>query len=251
MGRFAGKAIFITGAASGIGLATVQVVREGGGKVIAADLRLAAEIAAAAGEGADLLALTLDVSDEGAVQQAASRALAFAPVFGLVNCAGIEGRGVAHTLDTAGWRRTLDVHVTGTLLTSKYLLPHMMAAKRGSIVNVGSIYGMVGGPGNLSYNTAKGAILQLTRCMAADYGTAGIRVNSVSPGYIVTPMSRLLDHVPAVRDRFVKMHALGRAGRPEEVAQAIAFLLSDEASFITATNLPVDGGFTGAQSIVP
>lgn len=250
MGRFDGKAIFITGAASGIGLATLRVVREGGGRVIAADLRPAAEIADAAGEGSDLLALTLDVSDEAAVHQAVNQALAWSPVFGLVNCAGIGGRGVVHTVDTAAWRRTLEVHVSGAMLTAKYLLPQMIEKKRGVIVNVASIYGMIGGAGNTPYNTAKGAILQLTRCMAADYGAAGIRVNSVSPGYIATPMSSLLDHVPEVRDRFIKMHALGRPGRPEEVANAIAFLLSDEASFITAANLPVDGGFSGAQSIV-
>ena len=249
MARLEGKAIFITGAASGIGLETTKAVRAAGGKVIAADLKAPEEIAAAAGAGADLLALKLDVSDEAQVKEAVARAIEWSPVFGLVNSAGINGMGVAHTVDMAAWRRVLDVHVTGALLTSKYLLPQMLNAKRGAIVNVASVYGMVGGSGNTPYNTAKGAILQLTRCMAADYGASGIRVNSVSPGYIETPMSSLLKQAPAMRDQFIKMHALGRAGQPEEVANAIVFLLSDEASFITAANLPVDGGFSGTQLI--
>lgn len=250
MARLSGKTIFITGAASGIGLATVHAVRAAGGKVIATDLKPSAEITAAAGEGGDLLALTLDVSDEAAVEAAVKRATAWNRVTGLVNCAGINGTGVVHSLDTAAWRRVLDVHVSGTAFTAKYLLPHFIESKSGAIVNVASVYGMIGGGGNTPYNTAKGAILQLTRCMAADYGNKGVRVNSVSPGYIETPMSSLLQHAPALRERFIKMHALGRPGQPEEVAQAILFLLSDDASFITATNLPVDGGFSGAQAIV-
>lgn len=250
MARLDGKTIFITGAASGIGLETAKAARAAGAKVIAADLKAPEEIAAAAGAGPDLLALKLDVSDEASVKEAVSQAIAWNAVSGLVNCAGINGMGVAHTLDMAAWHRVLNVHVTGTLLTSRSLLPHMLEAKRGAIVNVASVYSMIGGPGNTPYNTAKGAILQLTRCMAADYGAAGIRVNSVSPGYIETPMSSMLKHAPAMRDRFIKMHALGRAGQPEEVANAIVFLLCDEASFITAANLPVDGGFSGAQSIV-
>lgn len=251
MARLDGKAIFITGAASGIGLATARAVRAAGGKVIATDLKAPEQIAYATGAGPDLLALKLDVCDEAAVQDAVARALAWHPVFGLVNSAGINGTGVAHMVDMAAWRRTLDVHVTGSMLTAKYLLPHMLEAKRGSIVNVASVYGMVGGPGNTPYNTAKGAVLQLTRCMAADYGSAGIRVNSVSPGYIATPMSSMLDNAPAVRDRFINMHALRRPGQPAEVASAIVFLLSDDAAFITAANLPVDGGFVGTQSILP
>lgn len=250
MARLDGKTIFITGAASGIGLATVQAVRAAGGKAIAADLKPAGDIVAAAGEGDDLLALTLDVSDEAAVEAAAKQATTWNRVTGLVNCAGINGRGVVHSLDTAAWRKVLDVHVSGTAFTAKHLLPNLMAAQSGSIVNVASVYGMIGGGGNAPYNTAKGAILQLTRCMAADYGGMGIRVNSVSPGYIETPMSSLLSHAPAMRERFIKMHALGRPGQPEEVAKAIVFLLSDDASFITAANLPVDGGFSGTQSIV-
>jgi NAD(P)-dependent dehydrogenase (short-subunit alcohol dehydrogenase family) len=122
-----------------------------------------------------------------------------------------------------------------------------------AIVNLCSIYGMTGGSGNLSYNTAKGALLNFTRCMAADLGAEGIRVNAVSPGYIETPMTHMLQHAAAarMRERFVQMHLLRRSGQPEEVARAIRFLLSSDASFITGANLPVDGGFSSAQLILP
>jgi len=125
----------------------------------------------------------------------------------------------------------------------------MLAAGGGSIVTVASIYGMTGGPGNTPYNVTKGGVLQLTRSLAADYGASGIRVNAVSPGYIETPMTNMLAHAGPVRDAFVGMHLLQRAGQPEEVGKVIRFLLSDEASFVTGANIPVDGGFSAAQVI--
>lgn len=245
------KTIFITGAASGIGRATARACLDAGARVAAADLRPAAEIEAALGAGTDALALTLDVSDEPAVCAAVAAAIArFGPIQGLVNCAGINAQGAAHTLDLALWQRALAVHLTGSFLLAKHVLPSMLAAKSGAIVNVASVYGMTGGQGTTAYNSAKGGVLQLTRSLAADYGAAGIRVNAVSPGYIDTPMTDVLDKLP-IKERFIAMHPLGRPGRPEEVASAIVFLLSDAASFITAANLPVDGGFSGTQLIVP
>ncbi|MBS0366515.1 MAG: SDR family oxidoreductase [Proteobacteria bacterium] len=250
MGSFDGRAVLVTGGASGIGLATVRELLARGARVIAADLREAADITAVAGGGERLLALKLDVAQEAAVKAAIERAVGWAGgLYGVVNCAGINGQGQLHQVELDFWKRVFDVHVNGTFLVTRHALPHLLAAKRGAIVNVASVYGMTGGGGNISYNTAKGAILQFTRCAAADYSAAGIRVNSVSPGYIETPLTHMLDERPAAREAFIRMHPIGRAGRPEEVARAIVFLLSDDASYITAANLPVDGGFVNTANL--
>ena len=252
MSEFGNRAVFVTGGASGIGLATARELLARGARVIAADLRDEAAIAAAAGGGERLLAVKLDVSSQDAVKAGIERAVACAGgLYGVVNCAGINGQGPVLMVEFEKWQRVFDVHVNGTFLVTKYALPHLLAAKGGAIVNVASVYGMTGGGGNVSYNTAKGAILQFTRCTAADYSGAGVRVNSVSPGYIETPLSSLLDAVPAMRDAFIKMHPIGRPGRPEEVAKAIVFLLSDDASYVTATNIPVDGGFANVRNLRP
>lgn len=168
---------------------------------------------------------------------------------GLVNSAGIAGFGAIGEVSLETWQRVIAVNLTSAMLVSQAVLPHLPRAGGGAIVNVASIYGMTGGTNNIPYNVAKGGLLQLTRSMAADLGGDGIRVNSVSPGYIETPMSAVLAQDQRMRDAFVVMHLLGRGGRPEEVAAAICFLLSEDASFITDANLPVDGGFTAAKVI--
>ena len=117
----------------------------------------------------------------------------------------------------------------------------------GSVANISSIYGLTGGPGNVGYNVSKSSVWQLTRCMAADLGSKGIRVNSVCPGYIETPMTDMLKDASVFRDQFVAMHLLQRTDKPEEVAPVICFLLSDGAFYITGAALPVDDGFTAAH----
>lgn len=244
------KIILVTGAASGIGAATCRAAKAAGARLVATDLAEHDRIVEAAGADQEDLCIRLDVSSEAAVDACVSEAIGrFGRIDGLVNCAGIQGAGAAHATDLETWNRVLGVQLTGTFIVSRRVVQEMLAAGRGAIVNIASIYGMTGGPGNVSYNTAKGGVLQLTRSMAADYGKAGIRVNAVSPGYIETPMSAMLKHAGPFRDKFVGMHALGRPGQPEEVAAANIFLLSDAASFITAANLPVDGGFASTHII--
>jgi NAD(P)-dependent dehydrogenase (short-subunit alcohol dehydrogenase family) len=239
------RRILITGGGSGIGLATAFLCCEEGARVTAADRAFRPESRAAL-EQAGATAVELDVTDEAAVQQAVA---AHGPFDGLVNGAGIVGTGAVDQASLEAWRKTLEVHLTGAFLVSKSVLPAMREAGRGAVVNIASIYGKTGGTGNTPYNVAKGGVLQLTRSMAADYGRAGVRVNAVSPGYIQTPMTHMLDQAPEMRGTFIAMHALNRPGEPEEVAQAIVFLLSDEASFITGADLPVDGGFSAVHLI--
>jgi len=249
-----GRIILVTGAASGIGKCTVAACRAAGARIVAADLQPAAAIATAADLGSEDLALSLDVADSAAVQTGLAAVQArYGHLDGLVNCAGINGQGSIDHIRLEQFRKVLAVHVEGTFNLTQAALPLLRAGHRSAIVNLCSIYGMTGGPANLAYNTAKGAILQFTRCMAADLGPEGIRVNAVSPGYIDTPMTFMLQHEAAarMRDKFVQMHLLKRPGQPEEVAKAIRFLLSEEASFITGANLPVDGGFSAAALILP
>ncbi len=248
MTDLAGKTIFVTGAASGIGLATARGVRAAGGRVIAADLGDPGATAAAAGLGSDDRAISLDVRDAAAVAAAvAEAAAAFGRIDGLVASAGISVPGAVTEMALGDWDEALAVNLTGTMLCARAVLPFMVAAGGGAIVTVASIFGMTGGQGNTPYNVSKGGVLQLTRSLAADYGAAGVRVNAVSPGYIATPMTAMIPE--PVHSAFANMHLLRRPGQPGEVAAVILFLLSDAASFVTGANIAVDGGFSAAQLI--
>jgi NAD(P)-dependent dehydrogenase (short-subunit alcohol dehydrogenase family) len=252
MGTFAGRKVIITGGAAGIGLATARALVREGAAVALLDLDDGAAQASAralASEGAKAFGIGCDVTDADGVERAVSASReALGAIDGLFNNAGIADFGSVHESTPASWQRIWAVNVTGTFLASRAVLPEMIAARRGAIVNVGSVAGVVGIPGMAAYCAAKGAIVNLTRQMAAEYAKHGIRVNCVCPGTVgVTAMGRQLlgsdTSEEAMAKRLAK-YPIGRFGKPEEIAEAVTFLLSDAASFCVGSIVAVDGGMT-------
>lgn len=243
IGGLQGKVILITGGASGIGLACAQAAADNGAKVFCADL----EKSHALPDGSEFQAL--DVTDWAATQDWVAQVLSrHGQIDGLVTSAGISRFGDLEGMGLAEWDQVLKVNLTGSMLSARAVAGAMKQRRQGSIVAVASINGMLGNDTNLAYCTSKGAVIQMVRSMAADLGGWGVRVNSISPGLIRTPMTAMIDQMPA-QAPFVLQHLLGRVGQPHEVANTAAFLLSDLSSFITGANIPVDGGFSAAKVI--
>ena len=189
------------------------------------------------------MAFQADAADRGAVEamvRAASEELG--PVELLVNNAGISCQGLFQDLDGAAWERLLAVNLTGPRNAVQAVLPHMLREKRGCIVNISSIWGLRGGSCETAYAVTKAGIIGLTRSLALELAPSGIRVNCVAPGCIETDMVRALS--PETRAMLAEETPMGRLGRPEEIAEAAAFLASRRASFITGQVLTADGGFT-------
>jgi NAD(P)-dependent dehydrogenase (short-subunit alcohol dehydrogenase family) len=246
MMRLQNRTIFITGAASGIGMAIAERAIAEGAQValVERDGAVAAEIAEGLGDTA--LGIGCDVTDSDAIRGAVAAAIAhFGRLDGVVhNAAAPSLDDTVVDLDPRQWQLELDVSLTGAFLLSKYAVPAMSAAG-GSIIFIASQYGSVGTTTSPAYCAAKGGVVNLARALAVDHAGQGIRVNSLSPGPVGT--SRLLQRWPdlAAADAALGPSTLlGRIARPAEIAAAAAFLLSDDASYITGTDLKVDGGFT-------
>jgi NAD(P)-dependent dehydrogenase (short-subunit alcohol dehydrogenase family) len=253
MGRVEGLIAIVTGAGSGIGAATAELLAEEGSAVVCADLdgaTAAATVARIEANGGRALAVTADVAAAADVETLVERTIsAFGRIDILHNNAGISARGAVHTVRPEDWDRCLDVNVGGTWRVSRAVVPHMLAAGSGSIVNTCSNFAQVGSPDFAAYHAAKGAIRSLTVSMARDYAPA-IRVNSISPGMIDTPATRraagFAEDPEARWEAMVASNRLmQRAGTPREVAYAVLFLGSPEASFITAHDLVLSGGQGG------
>ena len=236
---------FVTGAGSGIGLATAQRMIAEGARVAAADLR-----PPEAAEG--LLPLTADVTDQSSIDAAVARAVdAFGGIDVLVNDAGIGAVGTVETNDDAEWMRVFDVNVLGVVRASRAVLPHLRRSANPSVVNLASIVSTTGLPQRACYGATKGAVLSLTMAMAADCAADRIRVNCVCPGTVDTAwVERLLGQAEdpdAARAALVARQPIGRLGTAEEVAAAIVYLASPEAGYVTGTALSIDGGTSGFQ----
>lgn len=239
----------VTGGAAGIGLASVARLLEENWTVFALDRSeeaIAAARGALAAYGDRVQFETVDVTDKPAIETLVARvAAAGAPLRGLVTCAGIVQN--KRFLDTteADFRRLYEVNVIGTFTVAKAAAEAMGRTGGGSIVTISSISGIAGNVGRTAYGSSKGAIVTLTRVMAVELASLGIRVNSIAPGPIETAMAGLA-HSPAVRRQWSREVPLGRYGNPEEVAEAICWLISDRSSYVTGQIIPVDGGFTAA-----
>lgn len=241
----------VTGGAMGIGGATARRLAAGGAKVLIADFNLevaqenVARIRAAGGVAE---ATVVDVSQAAEIEKMVNQAVAlWGRLDMLVNNAwnGKEPDGSAVTLTESAWEYAMNVMVKALFLGAKYAVPQMEKQGKGSIVNISSVHGLLVAERMLAYEAAKASVIAITRQMACDFGPLGIRVNAICPGHIVTErMQKRWDKNPSLLKMFANQYPLRRTGKPEDIANAIHFLCTDEASFITGHALVVDGGIT-------
>jgi NAD(P)-dependent dehydrogenase (short-subunit alcohol dehydrogenase family) len=254
-GRLMGKLALVTGAASGIGAASALRFAQEGATIVGFDLKEAFEgdWAEAARIAPDHHFVTGDVRDEAALAATvADVKQRFGRIDVLMNSAGVAGGGPVHLISIEDWDRVMDVNLKGTFLASRQVLPVMLEQRSGSIINVASVEGIEGFEGGSVYNASKGAVVVLTRNMAIDYARRGIRVNSICPGFIETPLMKATVQMPGLEaqsERIRDAHQLGRFGQPVEIANAALFLASDESSFVTGHALVVDGGYTAGHRV--
>lgn len=243
----AGRSAIVTGGASGIGLAVVELLAANGASVVVSDLNgdaVEATVKKITDAGGSAVGQVGDVSDPDAAVEAVRLASELAPLKIAVNNAGIGGPAAPlgdYPLD--GWRKVIEINLNAVMYGMHAQLPAMVAAGGGSIINVASILGSVGFATSSAYVTAKHGVVGMSKNAALEYATQGVRVNSVGPGFIRTPLVE--NSLDADTLKFLEgKHAVGRLGEPEEVAALIVFLASDAASFLTGGYYLVDGGYT-------
>ncbi|WP_445193931.1 SDR family oxidoreductase [Sphingomonas sp. Tas61C01] len=248
--RLAGKTAVVTGGANGIGAAIVAAFLQQGAAVVIADVdaeAAAAAAEAARGRGASAIATRTDVTDPESVASMLRDAEAvFGPVNVLVANAGVNVFCEPLAMDAADWRRCFAVDLDGVWNSARAVLPGMIASGGGSIVALASVHSTTIIPGCFPYPVAKHAVIGLVRALGVEYARAGVRVNAIAPGYVETELALAhwasFDDPDAERDKVHGLHPPGRIGRPEEVAMTAVFLASDEAPFINASTITIDGG---------
>jgi NAD(P)-dependent dehydrogenase (short-subunit alcohol dehydrogenase family) len=258
MARLEGKIAVVTGAADGIGFAIAQAMAREGAHVFLGDIadekgeKAAADLRA---EGLKANFRHCDVSSEADIAgliEAAVRETGRLDV--LVNNAAVAIGGMpVYEMTDEQWHRLIAVNLTSVFRGCKYALPHMIGQKWGSIINMASAQGHIGLDGWTAYAGAKGAVMSMSRQMAVEFGPHNVRVNSISPGTINTPMNeQVVEQLgPGLRRSWVGMHPIGRIGEPSEVAEAAVYLASDAAGFTTGIDLRVDGGLTAMPRFIP
>ena len=254
MNRLAGKTAVVTGGSVGIGRACVIRMAEEGARVAILDMletegkALTADLTAA---GHEVAFWAVDVADEAAMKATIDAAAArFGGLHVLVNNAGISGSPKpTDQVSEAEWDRVQAVNVKGVFFGTKHAIPHLRAAKRGSIINLSSIAGLIGIGGIAPYHASKGAVRLMTKNDAITYAPEQIRVNSIHPGYIWTPMVEnhlraTSDDLEAAKAAAGSAHPIGHMGEPDDIAWAVVYLASDEATFVTGAEIVIDGGYT-------
>ncbi|WP_226781175.1 SDR family NAD(P)-dependent oxidoreductase [Oceaniglobus trochenteri] len=253
MGRVQDKVVVVTGGAAGIGHAIAQGMAQEGAQVVLGDIDDAAGEAVASAIGGTFRHCDVSSFDDvSALIEATVQKHGRIDV--LVNNAAVPIGGMpVHDMTLEQWDKLIATNLSSVFYGVKAALPHMIAAGKGAIVNMASAQGHVGLDGWTAYSGAKGAIMSMTRQMAVEFGPKGIRVNSISPGTIDTPMNQqvVAELGTHLTDTWVKMHPIGRIGKPQEVAEAAIYLASDAAGFTTGVDLKVDGGLSGAPRFVP
>lgn len=244
-GRLTGKVALVSGGASGIGAAHVRVFAAEGAKVIAGDIQEEqgkAVVDAVNKSGGEAAFVRLDVTQETdwtkAVKEAVSR---FGKLTTLINNAGVYWPGGVEEETMDKWNKMIAINQTGVWLGMKSALPAMRTAGGGAVVNISSLYGLIGSPGSITYHATKGAVRLMSKAAALEYVKQGIRVNSIHPGMIETPI--LGNLTPQDAEAIRAATPIGRLGRPEEIAYGALYLCSDEAAFVTGAELVIDGGW--------
>jgi NAD(P)-dependent dehydrogenase (short-subunit alcohol dehydrogenase family) len=237
----------VIGGASGIGAASARRLRAGGWRVAVADIQSdgASVVAATLGGNEVAAGFAVDVTSADSTTSLMSAVVNhFGRLDALVACAGVIGPGASATLTDAAWTRLVDIHLNGTFRCARAAFEALRASGRGAIVTVSSLAGQLGMSGRASYCAAKAGIEGLTRSLAVEWAHANIRVNAIAPGYIETDLiAASLSSGFVKRAHLEQLTPLGRLGRPEEVAEVVAFLVSSSSSYVTGVTLPVDGGF--------
>ncbi len=242
--RLDGRRALVTGSAGGLGKAIALALAAAGAEVVGADIAKEANHQVASAVGGS--AVTLDVSDKEAVDAAVEDiSTRLGPIYVLVNSAGIGGRGTAADYPPDQLARVIDVNVKGSLYMCQAVGKHMIEQGHGSIINIASIGGLVGFPGSVGYQASKGGVVQMTRSLAVEWASSGVRVNAVAPGHIGTALVRRQWEVePHLKEFFLTRTPMGRLGTPADVAGPVVFLAGDAAAMITGQIIAVDGGYT-------